>query len=85
MARAYSKEIIPDTLKRCLIESFFFEEKHFIYLLDVKILNLLKISIILAHNLCRIPKIWKEILLEKVIEYHGGRDFCLVEKSCHFF
>jgi hypothetical protein len=54
----------------------FFEDEHFLYLLEVKILKLLKISIILAHSLCGIPEIWKEVLLlEEDFEYDGGKGF----------
>jgi hypothetical protein len=37
--------------------------------------KLLKINIILAHSLFRIPKVWEEVLLEEAFEYHGGKEF----------
>jgi hypothetical protein len=55
----------------------FFEEEHFFYLLEVEILKLLEISIFLAHGLSGIPKIWKEVLIEEVYEYHGGKKYFL--------
>jgi hypothetical protein len=36
---------------------------------------ILEISIILAHSLCGIPKMWKEVLKEEVFEYHGEKGF----------
>jgi hypothetical protein len=48
---------------------------------------MLEINIILAHSLCRIPKMWKEVLLKEVFEYHGGNGFFVKKKNhfCHFF
>jgi hypothetical protein len=63
----------------------FFEEEHFFYLLEVEILKLLEISIFLAHGLSGIPKIWKEVLIEEVYEYHGGKNYLNIMGERDFF
>jgi hypothetical protein len=75
MTRIKSKERIPDTLKRRLIEWFFLRRSIFFYLSVVEVLKLLEISIFLSHSLCRMPKMWRKVLLEESLEYYWGEGF----------
>jgi hypothetical protein len=46
--------------------------------------KLLKINIILAQSLCRVPKMCEEVSLEEFFEYYGGKGF-FVKKKNHFY
>jgi hypothetical protein len=44
----------------------------------------LKINMILAHSLFRIPEMKKGVLLKEIFEYHGERDFLSSRKIIFF-